>query len=432
MDQKPILVIAYDLLGPAHAGPALRTLALSRELGKLAPVTVIYEGEEPVGDFDNISFLHRDTVVPDLQFFARFRSVLAPPLVAMVLPEVLDTDLPLVVDLFDPVVWENLELYRNEPEGERGFQHERHLAALLGGLFRADFFLVAGERQKDLFTGALMSLNRLNPSTWIPGLGPDQMIGLVPFGLPDEEPPSSDELQLPGVFNVDGPLVVWGGGLWDWLKPDTVVKSFKTVLDKFPDAILAFPGTKHPNPHVGEPSSLKLVRKAGKDLGLEGSVIYSDWLPRNEYLALLAHARCGVSAHTPGLESRYAVRTRFLDAFWMGLPMVVSAGDEYSDYIARENLGVVVGETHPEAFGKAIVRVLESGRGAYAGNFGRVRSELRWSQLADPLLDWMASPRLTHGKGADFFREVGGEGVARDRPSDPRSLLRRAINKLRK
>jgi glycosyltransferase involved in cell wall biosynthesis len=432
MTDKPVLVIAYDRLGPRHAGPAIRSLALAGEIGRTGPVTVVYEGEAPVNHHAGIEFVSRESITVDAAFFSGFRAVLAPPLVAMVMPELLESDVPVIIDLFDPVIWENLELYKSETLPERNFQHERHLAAVTAGLIRGDFFLVAGRRQQDLSLGALMALNRINPETWIPGRGPGQMVGLVPFGLPDKDPPSSSELPYPAEFKSNGPLVVWGGGMWDWLKPDMIVRAWPDVLKKFPNARLAFPGTKHPNPHVPEPEMVGLARQLASRLKVAHSVIFGGWLPRDEYLGVLARAACGVSAHSPGLESRYAVRTRFLDAIWMGAPQVVSGGDEYSDYVAENNLGVVVPGDDPIEFGKAIIRAVDSGRGAYAGNFEHARNELVWSRMAIPLMNWLKDPRLTHGKGIEFFQSTVGGSTPRSRPSDPGSLLRRVLSKLKR
>jgi len=432
MTDQPILVIAYDRLGPIHAGPAIRTLALAGELADVAPVEVLFEGEPPQVSDDRISFVRRESISPSPHFFSRYRLALAPPLVALTLPEILETDLPLVVDLFDPIVWENLELYRHKPPAERDFQHERHLAALIAALLRGDYFLVAGNRQQDLVLGALMALNRTNPSTWLAEQGPEQLVALVPFGLPAEPPPSADDLPIPDILPSDGPLVVWGGGMWDWLRPEIVVRAWPEVLASYPTARLAFPGTEHPNPHVPDMASVRRVRKLAEDLGIHETVVYGRWLPRDEYLGLLARADLGVSAHAPGLEARYAVRTRILDSVWMGVPMVVSGGDEYSDLIAQRELGLVVEAPDPSAFAKAMVHVLRNGRGAYAAAFSRARAELTWRRLARPLTLWASAPRSTHGPGAEFFRQTLGRLSPRERPSDLRSLLARLVARLRR
>ena len=429
---RRILVVAYDQLGERQAGPAIRTLALARELASVGLVDVVYEGEEPaVEPYDGVSFIRKEEIEGEEEFFGRYSMALVPPLVALIMPGILETEIPIVVDLYDPVVWENLELYREKPEKERVFQHERHLAALLVGLLRGDFFLVGGNRQRDLYLGALMVLNRVNPMTWRVGEGPEQIIGLVPFGVPNEPPPSKDELPVPEGMDVNVPLIVWGGGMWDWLEPEIVVKAMPEVLRRYPGAKLVFPGTEHPNPHVPVMGAVKRVKRVAEEVGVNGSIVMAKWLPRGEYLGLLAHASCGVSAHVPGLESRYAARTRYLDAIWMGMPMVVSEGDEYAEYIASHKLGVVVRPSNPTGFAQGILRVLDEGKNSFSGNFVRVRQRLCWRRMAAPLVEWAKAPRKTHGEGSSFFQEAVGQASPRSRPRDFVSLLMRVMEKLK-
>jgi hypothetical protein len=252
----------------------------------------------------------------------------------------------------------------------------------------------------------------------------------VPFGVPDETPPSKDRVKPPAGYECDGPLVVWGGGMWDWLRPDLVVEAWPEVLKSHPNAILAFPGTEHPNPHVPEMSAVKRVRKLAKELGVLESLRFGGWLDRDDYLALLVHATCGVSAHAPGLEARYAARTRFLDAIWVGLPMVVTAGDEYAEYIADHDLGEVVGDYSPVSFARALRRTIESGASNLQDRIATVRRSLSWKKMAQPLLKWAQEPVSSHGPGAQFFQSAIGEPSPQGRPSDLVSLLKRLKDRL--
>jgi len=421
------LVVAYDTLGRSHAGPAIRTLAFAKELAKIGHVDVVYSGEAPSDGHEGINYIPVEGFEGP---YDKYTAALAPPLVALNLPGLLESEIPVCIDLFDPVIWENLDLYSTRPLPEQEFQHERHLAALIAGLLRGDYFLAAGNRQQDLFLGTLMALNRINPASYKQGVGPEQMIGLVPFGLPAEKP--TEEISIPDESNVDGPLIVWGGGLWEWLEPDTIVKAMPNILESYPKARLAFPGTRHPNPHVPEPSSLKGIKSTTHNLGIEDAVIFGNWLPRNDYIGLLMRASCGVSAHKSGLESRYAVRTRFLDAIWTGLPMVVSGGDEYSGIISENDIGIVVGECDGTLFANAIMKVLDKGRESYAGRFDKVRAGLTWEKTSKPLVDWMKAPRMTHDQGGTFFQDTLGAPSPRSRPGDLGSLMGRVLSKLKK
>jgi glycosyltransferase involved in cell wall biosynthesis len=433
-NSQPFLVVAYDLIGKLQAGPAIRTLALATELAKICPVDVLFEGDTPE-NHGYLNFIKRDSIRPDSDFFAKYRAALAPPLVAMTFPELLDSDIPITIDLFDPVIWENLDLYKNMPISDRHFQHERHLASLMAGLVRGDFFLVAGDRQRDLFMGMLTMLNRVNPSTWSDGFTIDNFIGLVPFGLPETPPPSTDQLPVPEIFRAGGKLVVWGGGMWDWLSPETVVNAWPEVLKKFPDVCLAFPGTKHPNPHVPEMDSVGRIKKIAVDLGITNTIIFSDWLSRDEYLGLLARADVGVSAHKPGLEARYAVRTRFMDAIYVGLPMVVSGGDEYSHYMEKYSIGKSVSPSDSSSeveFSKSIIEVLENRKDFYTDGFKKARADLAWPKMAAPLIEWVKDPKTTHGPGSEFFEDAVGQASPRHRPKDFGSLMHRVMSKLKK
>lgn len=427
MDSKEyILVIAYDRVGRLMAGPAIRSLALARQLSGISDIHVIYEGDVPDDPaYSNLTFIPAGSN-PDL---STCKLVLAPPLVALTNPEIFETEIPLVVDLFDPVIFENLELYRDKPSPERQFQHERHLAALLSGFFRGDYFLAAGERQSHLFTGALMAMNRINPGTWAPGSGPEQMVGLVPFGI-DPVPDPVPEIPEQYAPLSGGKMIVWGGGMWDWLRPDIVVSAMPAVLKKFPDAHLVFPGTRHPNPHVPAMKNVKLCADLAKKLGIEKHVSFGSWLDRTEYLGLLAHADVGVCAHSGGLESAYAVRTRFMDSIRMGLPQVVSGDDEYSRYMNEYGVGKIVDSSDPEIFARTVCDVLSAGKDVFFAGFEAARSDLSWEKVAEPLVKFAKNPRLTHGHGVEFFSGTIGVVSPRSKPSDLKSLIHRLKDKL--
>ncbi|MFH1676231.1 MAG: hypothetical protein ABIC40_04320 [bacterium] len=427
-------MVAYDRLGKKQAGPAIRTLALAMELAKVCEVEVIYEGESP-GDFitnKGIKFTERESVKIDKSYLAGFCGGLGPPLLAMVCPEVFESDLPLVIDLFDPVVWENLELYRNESSNERAFQHERHLAALISSLMRGDYFLAAGRHQADLFTGALMVLNRINPENYSTGRGFEQMIGLVPFGVPDGKPPEISKEKIPSKFRHDGISIIWNGGMWDWLKPETVVKAMPLILEKYPDAKLFFPGTGHPNPHIPRMAVVGKVKELVKELGISKSVVFSEWLEREEYLGVLGQSDVSVSAHGRGLESQYAVRTRFSDSIWLGVPMVVSGGDEYSRLVREYGLGEVIGDDDPVKFAEGIIGVVSRGKEEFQPGFEKAGKELSWENTAKPLREWAKNPVVTHGIGSEFFTDSVGMVSPRSRPNDFKSLMKRLGDKMRR
>ena len=95
--------------------------------------------------------------------------------------------------------------------------------ALLAG----DAFICASERQRDLWLGALGALGRLSHEEHTRDPSFRHLIDVVPFGIDAEPPtvawPSASRAMLPGV-DEHSRVLVWGGGLWNWLDPLTVIE----------------------------------------------------------------------------------------------------------------------------------------------------------------------------------------------------------------
>ena len=54
---------------------------------------------------------------------------------------------------------------------------------------------------------------------------------------------------LPGI-GADDKIVLWGGGVYNWFDPLTLIASVARVREDVPDVRLVFMGMKHPNPGV--------------------------------------------------------------------------------------------------------------------------------------------------------------------------------------
>lgn len=84
--------------------------------------------------------------------------------------------------------------------------------------------------------------------------------------------------------------------------------------------------------------------------------IFNDsWEPYAERDEWLAAADCAISTHVEHLETRYSSRTRLLDCFWAGLPVVCTTGDDLAARVAAPLLRWLDGPPPP--------RPLGSGRG---------------------------------------------------------------------
>ncbi len=111
-----------------------------------------------------------------------------------------------------------------------------------------DYFLCGNERQRDYWLGILTANGRINPRTFNQDPTLLSLIDIVGVGIPDREPVHTDGLcprpLLRGIHPIipdDAKIVLWGGGIWNWLDPLTLINAWPQVLELSRRAP-AFPG----------------------------------------------------------------------------------------------------------------------------------------------------------------------------------------------
>ncbi|PMP82541.1 MAG: glycosyl transferase family 1, partial [Chloroflexus aggregans] len=329
-----LLIIAHDVIGRRMAGPGIRMWELARVLAHTLPVTLIAPHPIDLPPTAGVTYGHyrwgeAASLVP---YLATASIALINGFVAAAHPEVLTYAGQLIIDLYDPVAFENLELFRRHPMAERRYIAERDVALLRDLLRRGDHFLCATERQRDLYIGGLLALGRLTPELVDTDPLLRRLIDVVPFGVSDDPPQASGQPALRGVLDDLGPdheIILWSSGLWDWLDPQTVVRAMLQVLATVPNARLVFLAGQHPG--LGyEMHTPQQTRQLAAELGLLGKGVhfYEEWIPYERRADFLLEATVMVSLHREHLETRYAaVRSRVLDHLWVGRPSILSAGD---------------------------------------------------------------------------------------------------------
>ena len=179
-------------------------------------------------------------------------------------------------------------------------------------------------------------------------------------------------------------MLLWGGGVWDWLDAPTVIRAVPLLPD---DVDLVFLGVRRPalaprDEHAATRAALAL---AG-ELGLLGRRVHvhDGWVPYAERGAWLLQADLGVSAHHDHLEARFAYRTRLLDHLWAGLPSVVAGGDTLGDESPRAAPGAAVAPGDPAAFAAACAALLDDPGPAHRAALA-MAAERSWSRVVAPL-----------------------------------------------
>ena len=401
---RQALLITNSAIGPCMSGPGIRywefarvlnaSTSLDVTLATVPGVSVLPLGDEPPFP---LRASHDETDLHTLA--ANADVVIAPGAVVSLYPSLCQIRTPLALDLYIPLLLEELQRTRPESLAEQALFFDRVRRGLSTQILAADFILCASEKQRDYWLGALSALGRINPYTHADDPTLRQLINVVPFGLPSQ-PPLHARQVLKGVYpgiGADDKVLLWGGGLYDWLDAPTLVQAMAHLADRRPDVKLFFMGVRHPNPQEFQRRGTHETLTLADELGLTGrTVFFNDWVPYDERENYLLEADIGVSLHRDHLETRFSFRTRFLDYLWAGLPIVATRGDALSEQVETQGLGRVVEPGDVEGVVAAILALLDTPnlRQAYRPRFEQAADGYRWEMVAQPLVEFCTAPRF--------------------------------------
>jgi glycosyltransferase involved in cell wall biosynthesis len=417
-----VLVITGDLLGVKMAGPAIRAWNIASELAKTNDVALMTMSSLEEG-LEAPFALHRVRPGDDKSFGAleRWAEVIIFQGHAMAQFAVLrTTDRIVVADIYDPMHLEMLEQGRELPRATWQLNVLKARDALNEQLSLADFFLCASERQRLFYLGHLASLGRINPATYESDPHLERLIAVVPFGL-SSVPPARERAALRGVLpgiEASDKVLIWGGGLYSWFDPKTLIRAVSAVAQRHVEVKLFFLGTRHPG--VAEMGIVRESFDLAKELGaLNTSVFFNeDWVDFSDRQNYLLDAAIGVSTHMAHVETTFAFRTRILDYLWANLPMVVTEGDSFAELVTDEGLGIVVPAGDVAALESAIEKSLfdEGFAASTRANVARVRESFYWERTLAPLVNFVASAQHAgdfNGSRQSLIRSAGHGGNRR-------------------
>jgi glycosyltransferase involved in cell wall biosynthesis len=338
----------------------------------------------------------------------------------------------LVVDIYDPFHLEQLEQARDLGERDRYAAVINSVNTLNEQLRRGDFFLCASEKQRDFWLGQLAALGRINPLTYDDDETMQGLIAVVPFGVADA-PPVRTRAAIKGVvpgIGRDDKVILWGGGVYNWFDPLTLLRAVDRVRAKRSDVRLFFLGLAHPNPDVPAMRMAADTRALSAELGLTGSHVFfnEEWVAYDDRANYLLDSDIGVSTHLDHVETAFSFRTRILDYFWAGLPVVATQGDALADVIAAESLGVTVPPEDVDALADALLRLLDDGDFAAQcrANIALVARRYQWATALRPLVEFCRDPR----RAADLVAGLGAEPLLHPMTTGPGQSRRNAVGDL--
>ncbi|GIG29922.1 glycosyltransferase [Cellulomonas marina] len=412
-----VLVVTGEPLGERLAGPAIRAWEIAKALAPEHDVRLVTTAgaRRSSPDFA-VSYaggtgLREPTDWADVIVFQGFLLEHAPWLAG--------SSKVLVADVYDPMHLEQLEQARDLGAEGRLDAVTTTTRVLNEQLRRADFLLCASDKQRDFWLGQLAGQGRVSPAVYDEDATLDNLLAVVPFGIEDAPPVQRRhgiKGSVPGI-GPDDKVVLWGGGVYNWFDPLTLVRAVNRLKDDHPDVRLFFLGMKHPNPGVPRMRVAWETRELAESLGLVGTHVFfnEDWVPYDERADYLLDADVGVSTHFHHVETAFSFRTRILDYLWAGLPVVATDGDTFGGLIREHGLGRAVPAEDVDALAGALAEMLYD-EGAADAARAAVRAfapRFAWSRTLAPLVAFCRFPR----RAADLA--VPGE------PEGPRRAVRR-------
>lgn len=394
-----VVVLGYDVIGAKMAGPSVRSWEIAKALAKTCSVTLVSTTkiERTAPGVTNLSISGTDD---------ELRNILVDVDVAIVQGYVLD-QFPclrsvrslVVVDLYDPWVFENLEIHSSCSNDRLGDHYIRRDVDVQTELLDVgDFFICASERQRDYWLGMLTARGRVDRAVYLADRSLRSLIDVLPYGCP-VTPPVAQAQVLKGIhpaIPLDSIVVVWGGGTWEWFDPVLALDAFAEAHQQDPRLRLYFMGaTQSSSLEAPGKTTADQLRRRSDELGMTNkSVVFGDWVPYDQRASYLLEADMGIIATKDLAEVRLAFRSRILDHFWTGLPTISTDGDVLASVLQTQEAGIVVPTGNRTALKDAILNLATDSdlRTRLGKNAQALAEQYQWDNAVKSLYPILDNP----------------------------------------
>jgi len=398
-----ILVISDDVVGKKMAGPGIRAWELSKCLSKHFKVALaIPDYSSPSREsllFEKVPFdvipysINNPHVIRESGEASKI--ILIQGFILSKFPFIKGLSAHLICDVYVPFPLENLFIHKWKIPSlkDREFIHLKDLLVFNDQMIHGDHFLCANSRQKDLFVGSLLSLNRINPRYLEVSPILDELISIVPFGIdPEDEGGAENAIRnnIPQIKE-ENILLIWGGVISNWFDPVTLIRSMKKALEKNPRIQLLFLSTTHPNPLLPEFDMAKEAIRVSDELGLTDKHVFfnQEWVDYNKRGSYFSGADIGVSIHKIHIETYYSFRTRILDYLKYDLPIICTKGDYFSELVQEKGLGISVNPENEDELAAAILSLAdEKRRNRLKQKIEGEKMQFYWERVSQPLVQY--------------------------------------------
>lgn len=383
-----VLIYSPNILGKSIAGAAIRSLEFAKSLSQEHQVVLLSPGDPQIQDrhFEVVSFQNPIAKKHFQDADVLIAQRLTLPLALMARRH----GLKIIIDAYDPSPLELLEHFKTEPMQKQHQKILSEVSTLLFSFKMAHGILCASEKQRELWIGFLLAQKLITPVLYRQDSSLRHFIDVVPFGLPCSLPQKKGQgLREKYGFHVEDKVILWGGGIWDWFDPLSLIKAIKILSQSRRDIKLVFMGVKPPDPQLAVTSMSAAAMKLAEELGVLNQFVFfnQEWIPYEERQNFLLDANIGASIHFNHLETQFSFRTRILDYVWAGLPILTTEGDHFSELVERCHLGSVVPFENPEAIVAAILALVDhpSRLQEIKHRLAIMREKFYWTSVTAPL-----------------------------------------------
>ncbi len=385
---KKVLIHCDEIIGPHMSGAGIRYWEIAEQLSLVYEVTLASPTVLPLAK-QKFSVIKRASR-PVQSFYRGYDVVLTPLVLPALALAARRYGFKLICDLYDPVIFENLEALRHLDIGTQKRKNSRFQAELQLAIHTADVFICASSEQRDLWMGCLLAAGRITPASYIKDPTMSGLVDIVPFGIKAALPKkSAGGFRQKYGLTPNDILLLWGGGIWNWFDPLTLIEAMAIISTQRSDIKLVFMFNKDMESTAPQnTASRKAAELAIKNSLINNSVFFNeDSIEYDQLQNFFLDGDIGVSCHLDHLETRYAYRTRVLYYLGAGLPVISTEGDAMAALIEKHDLGEVVPYQDAPALAAAILNLVNDSarRSKISSSIDSLRQNLSWNTAVRPL-----------------------------------------------
>jgi hypothetical protein len=309
-------------------GIGVRAVDLATALSSVACVTVLAAGQ---GDLLNVPFrivgkeeANADALLTecDAVIFFDLGNI-------SLLQRAVELDRFIVVENAPPL--EHLEYNPGLPSADRAIAYKTYLDGFRLQMIAADHFLARSDIERTTLLACLAMAGRIAPADVTCSRTLDHLISRVPIGFAR----AYDRKLGPPDPHRD--LLLWTGGLWDYMAPEAAVGPFAStcpVLGSRLEFGFLYPPAR--DQRLVAHGLVDAIARCHPRVWVSDSA--PDHLEREERIA----SACAlVSLGRPGIENETCLRLRIRDTLLYRRPVVVDPYGATAEYVRRTGVGVV-------------------------------------------------------------------------------------------